>query len=255
MADGLNSGAATTRTRPGKQSLSGAWIVMLLSGLIAAVVFLYVTNSANQRYTVLVANKDIPAGTVVNSTFFTETEITVNDSTLGQLVQMRENESLNGKVAVAFVGRGDLVPKSSFRSPASNDRTRHAMTIPVEKVRAVNGDLHPGDRISIIDGGNTDKPVAENVEILTVNSSTGGGIATTANFSVTVLVDNAQELSIAKAIVNNKLVLTRTTGTNGTTTGASSSTDESSSTGTGAASNNSSNSNSNNTGSGAGTGR
>ncbi len=210
MADSLSNGSPARRSG---QNLSGAWIIMLLSGLVAAVVFLYVTSESRQKFSVLVAAKDIPAGTVVDQSYFTQTELSINDQTLGRLVALRDRESMRGQVSAGFIGRGDLVMRSNFHAPASADFTRHQLTIPIDKAKAVNGALFPGDRINVLDGARNEKPLAENVEVVSTNAGGTGGIAGTSNnFNITVLVSPEQELALAKGVTDNKLLISRTTG-------------------------------------------
>lgn len=213
MADSLSTDgrfSAAPRKAP-KPSMSGAWIVMLLSGLVAAVAFFYVTNTANQKYSVLVASKDIPAGTAVNNDYFVQTEIAAEKQTLSRFVRLRDRESVRGQIANSFIARGDIVQRSSFRPPATREISKGEMSIPVEKKKAANGRVFPGDLIDVLDERAPASPVAQNLEVLYVsndNGSLGGG----GSFSISVAVDSQQQLAIAKALDGNKINIVRKTG-------------------------------------------
>lgn len=209
VGDGRHLGSP--KTKKSGQSLSGAWIVMLLSGLVAAVVFLFITNTANQKFSVLVAARDIPAGTIVDgsSEYFRQAEISTDDQTLGRMVKLRDRETLRGKVANGPIARGDLVMRASFLSPATSNN-KFAMAIPIDKSRAVNGTLQPGDYIDIYDDGGT-TALIQNAEVIDAKESSGG-LGGGGSYLVLVGVSPQQAPVLSKAIQSNKINIARVTG-------------------------------------------
>ena len=202
--------APSRRSTP---NLSGGWVVMLLSGLIAAVLFLFVTQQTSSKIAVLALSKSVQSGQVVDSSFFTRTEVSAADSQMKKFIRFEEREKFNGWTAGGPLETGDIVPRSLLREPSNGGQPR-SMSIPIDKSHANNGNLRPGDRIDVI---NADAPedeayVAQNVEILSVNDGSSGSLAAQSSFGVTVAVTEDQAVKISKTIRGGKFDLIRSSG-------------------------------------------
>ncbi len=218
----LASSRGPARNSP---NLSGGWVVMLLSGLIAAVLFLFATQQSSSKVAVLVLSKGVSSGQTVDASYFGRSEISTSDAQLNKLIKYEDRSKYNGWVAGGPLEGGDFVPKSILRTPAADNQKR-SMSIPVDKTHAVNGALRAGDRVDVI---NSEAPVdeayvAKGIEVLSVDSSGSGGLGAQSEFSVTVAVDEDQALKVSKAIRGGKFDLVRSSGAANTTTSSSSST-------------------------------
>lgn len=242
------SGSATDMrhmapSRRNSPNLSGGWVVMLLSGLIAAVLFLFATQQSSNKVAVIALNRNVQSGQPVDQSFFTRTEVSASDTQLKKFIRFEDRNKFNNWIAGGPLESGDVVPRSLLREPAQGNQQR-SMSIPIDKTHAVNGNLRAGDRIDVI---NADAPedeayTARNVEVLSVDNGDSGGLAAQASFSVNVAVSEDQAVKISKTIRGGKFDLIRSTGA--TSSGTSSSSSSSSSS---AANNSSFNSSSNTT--------
>lgn len=191
-------------------NLSGGWVVMLLSGLIAAVLFLFVTQQASDKVAVAVLAKDVPAGQRMDSSFFTTAEVSADSAQLDRLVRYQDSDRYTGWIASGPMKAGDLVLSSSLREPAASEG-RRSMSVPVDKNHAANGELQAGDRVDVIDPATNDGYVARNVEVLNA-VSTSGGIGGNDSYTVILAVNDEQAVKISKAVATGKFDLIRSTG-------------------------------------------
>lgn len=202
-------GRGPTRSSP---NLSGGWVVMVLSGLIAAVLFIFATQQSSNRVDVAVLSRGVTAGQVVDGSFFVRASVAADDAQLQRLISFSDRENFDGYVASGPFAQGDLIPRSALLEPAAS-QNRRSMSIPVEKTHANNGDLRAGDRIDVIDPDNPDPYVARNVEVIsTQDSSGGGGIGSVGQFTVVAAVNDDQAVKVSQAIRNGNFDLVRTTG-------------------------------------------
>ncbi len=224
---------ASSRSPKSSPNLSGGWVVMLLSGLIAAVLFLFATQQSGNKVAVVVLAKNVSAGQTLDATYFGRAEISAGDASLARLIKFSEKDKFVNQVASGPLEAGDLLSKSFLRNAAAANSKR-SMSIAVDRERANNGNLRAGDRIDIIDPENPDGYVAKNIEIITVSESGGSsGLAGASQFVVVVGVDEDQALKVSQAIQNEKFDIIRTTGASSTpaaTGSATSSTTSSTST-------------------------
>jgi Flp pilus assembly protein CpaB len=207
----LPSSPAPRRSAP---NVSSGWVVMLLSGLLAAVLFFYATQSTSHTYDVAAAAQHIDPGQPVTANSFRIVKVNVGKSELSRLVLYSDRQQFNGYIAGAGLEPGDIINKSSLRSPAAS-RGQRAMSIPVDKEHAVSGELQVGDRVDVVDEAIADQPqfVAQNLEVLSVVNTSGGGALTAATqFGVTVAVSGDQAVKVAGAIKGGKFEVIRSTG-------------------------------------------
>lgn len=210
----------TTKAPRSGPNLSGGWIVMLLSGLIAAVLFLFITQQASDRVAVAVLAKDAAPGQRVDASFFRSAEISADGAQLDRLIRFEERERYTGWVAAGPLAAGDFASPSLLREPAASDGQR-SMSIPVEKSHAANGQLLAGDRIDVIDPATDDGYVARDVEVLNAVTDSGG-IGGDDRFTILVAVSDDEAVAISKAIATGKFDIVRSTGSNNTAAPAAS---------------------------------
>lgn len=193
-------------------NVSSGWVVMLLSGLIAAVVFLFATGQGGQKYSVAVIEHRIEPGKPITAADIREERVTVDKAQLDRLVRFGDTKQFEGWIATTTLEPGDLVLKSTLRQAAASSGQR-SMSIPVDKSHAVGGDLAAGDRVDIIDASNTPAAyVAQNLEVLSVNNSGGSALGSTTDFSVTVAVNAEQAARLSQTIKGNRFDIVESTG-------------------------------------------
>jgi Flp pilus assembly protein CpaB len=195
----MPSGASASRKSA--PNVSSGWVIMILSALIAAVVFLFVTNQADKTFSVLVAARDIQSGQTVDQSMFRETKVTLDSSQVNRLILFADRSRVTGFTASGPIKQGDLVAKAALIAPATGQNER-AMSIPVEKTRAANGVLVVGDRVDIVFVGEAPLFVP-NLQVLAVADNAGGGLGAANTFVVTVAVDPDEAVQISTAINSN----------------------------------------------------
>ena len=206
----LSQVAGATQKRSGP-NISSSWVIMLLSGLIAMIVFLASTAKPNANIAVIAASGDIPTGALVNDSNFKSVNVSLNSAQLNRFIRWSDRDQYDQKaIAAGPIADGDLIPAAQLRK--STISALAAMSIPIDQTRAVAGKLAIGDRVSVIDES-TGAYAATNIEVTAVNQGeTGGALATAQSFSITVAVSQEQALQIGIALKNQKFDIIRTTG-------------------------------------------
>ena len=207
----LPSNPAPKRNAP---NVSSGWVVMLLSGLVAAVLFLFATQQSSVTYNVAAANRSIQNGQVISPNDFRVVKVNLGKAELNRLLRFEDRNSVNGYIAAASMQSGDLILKSQLAAPATKDLLR-AMSIPVDQPHAVAGAISVGDRVDVIDE-TVPNPlpqfVAVNLQVIAINGADGGSALTGSNqFSVTVAIDPDAAERVALAIKGQKFEVLRST--------------------------------------------
>ena len=213
-------------SKAGKRStpnISGGWLVMILSFLIAMVVYFYVTQQSNQLNSIAVAASDIGAGGKVTASSFREVKVNVPRDQLNKMLSFDDIKSVDGYVTSSALSSGDPVLKSVLR-PASAPNGLRAMSLPTSPERAVAGSLTVGDRVDVVDVAQSagQRIVARNLEVLAISNTSGGGLAGGSDYAVTVAITPADAEPLSAAINTNKFDLIRSTGATPLTVSASS---------------------------------
>lgn len=192
-------------------NVSSGWIVMVLSGLIAMVVFIYATQQGGERFSVAVPTERIDPGERVDPGKFREVEVNVPEAQLNRLLRFEDLASIDGSISAAGFEPGDLVNRALLME-ARADQLR-AMTIPVPRERAVDGALRTGDRVDVLsDKDDVSYVAAYDLEVLSVNAGGGSGIAGGQNFSVTVSVAPEEAVALGRAINDGAHSVIKSTG-------------------------------------------
>src|SRR4051812_28765256 len=135
------------------QSVSGAWIVMVLAALVAAAVFLVVTQQQSERIEVVALRGNVPTGSPVSVGDMVPAKVNVDDRQLQKLIRYSQRNQYNGWIASYAMEGGELLNKSAIKQPATANGLR-SMSIPIKENRAVSGDLSAGDHIDVYDTAN-----------------------------------------------------------------------------------------------------
>ena len=215
-------------------NLSGGWIVMVLAGLIAAVIFFVATAQGSKKTDVLVAARNIQPGQTVDASSFRTVSIGLDKSENNRVIKATELSSITGYIAAGPIASGDYISRNQLNSPSTKNGQR-AMSIAVPKSRAVNGQLRVGDRIDFLDNKSGQIRAAD-IEIIGVDAgSSGGGIASSGGgFTLTISVSPDQASTIGKLLIDDKFSVLRATGAPVYDLGSSASTESSTSTSTSA---------------------
>jgi Flp pilus assembly protein CpaB len=194
-------------------NISSSWIIMVLSFLIAVVVYLFVTNTESSKVAVAVASKDISTGAQLQAGDMRQIEVTLDSPQLNRLVLWADRNQYVGYTVAGPIAEGDMITKAQVRRHTTANGL-DAMSIPVDKTRAVGGDLTIGDRIDVINNASgTSEYAAQNIEVIAVNDgSSGGALSAAEGFHIIVAVTPDQAISIAKALDTAKIDVVRTTG-------------------------------------------
>lgn len=200
---------------PKKQasSNSGAWILMFLAFLVAVVIYLYAAQQTQKRFEVAVLTRDLAVGSKISASDLRSVSVNLPSEQLKKLVLFDSVASVQDNVVIAPVAAGDPLLQSSIR-PSSTSNGLRALSIPVDKERAVAGSVVVGDRVDVVDTtlNFADNLAARNLEVLGVQTPNGGALGGGGNFSITVAVTAEDAVNIAKSINNNKFLVVRSTG-------------------------------------------
>jgi Flp pilus assembly protein CpaB len=190
-------------------------VVMLVAGLLGALGTLAALQRADHRVEVLVARHDLVAGTVVDANALRTVKIGADGDALRGLVRATDVSRLVGKVVTEDVAAGRLVAPTDVRA-ASAGATPRSMSFPIDRARALDGQLVAGDRVDLVavDARNERAAyVATNVEVLRVGGGSGHGPLTGSDaVTVTIAVDAPSALDVATAVQAKELTLVRSTG-------------------------------------------
>jgi Flp pilus assembly protein CpaB len=185
---------------------------MILSGLLAAAIFLFATAQSGSKTSITVITKHIDPGQTITPEFLGEQGVSVDKAQLDRMVRFDTRSQYTGFVATAALEPGDILMKSMVIRPAADNGGR-AMSIAVDKAHAVNGDLKAGDRVDVIDATTTPAAyVVQNIEVLVVNNSNDGAIGASSSFSIAVSVDSEQAARLSTTIKGGKFDVVRSTG-------------------------------------------
>jgi Flp pilus assembly protein CpaB len=212
-SDAVFPPAASAVAKRGGPNISSSWIIMVLSFLIAVVVYLFVTNTETEKVAVAVATKDLSAGAQLEAGDMRQIEVTLDSPQLNRLVMWADRNQYVGYTVAGPIAEGDMITKAQARRQTTANGL-DAMSVPIAKTRAVGGELAIGDRVDIIDNSVSPSAyAAQNVEIIAVKEgASGGALAAAEGFHLLVAVSPDQAISLAKAIENAKMDVVRTTG-------------------------------------------
>jgi Flp pilus assembly protein CpaB len=184
---------------------------MLVAGVAGLVVTLGVLRPGAGGERVAIAVRDLESGTVLEPRDVRFESVSVSDRVAGRYVTPRELTSMRGRVLAAPVFADEPVLEAHLRTRAATDG-RRAMSIPVDRARAVNGNLAPGDRVDVVVAGDDAVTiVVAGAEVLDVDDDDAFGTRR-GEVRVTLAVDARESQLLAAALADGDFVLTRVTG-------------------------------------------
>lgn len=203
------------RRRKLRERISLGHLFMIAAALLAFVLVVSLLQDRTLTTRVLVADTDILPGTVITPDLVTEIEIPADSELVGKVATLDTISS--GTVSAGQrLAAGDPLTLTAV-APASSPSALRAMSLPIERIDAVGGDLSPGDRIDVItvDDG-VARYVAVSLEVLATQApdARGGALGSSSltTYFVTVSVDDQTALGIALAMETGKVSIVRSTG-------------------------------------------
>jgi Flp pilus assembly protein CpaB len=137
--------------------------------------------------------------------------VTASDRVANAYLTAGELAAVRGRVLTGPVFANEPVLEAHLRSRGATDG-RRAMSIPVDRARAVNGELAAGDRVDVVVAGDEEIAiVVAGAEVLDVDDDDAFGTRR-GEVRVTLAVDARQSQLLAAALADGDFVLTRVTG-------------------------------------------
>jgi Flp pilus assembly protein CpaB len=196
----------TGRRRPFGRLSTGHWVV-LLAGLVAVVLNYAFLKSQSHEVEVALSAVDLPAGSFLDPSTVQFTPIHADESVRATLLTREDLASREGSILAHTVFAGALLSKGDFI--VSGDGLR-AMSLSIDRDRAVGGLLKRGDTIDVVvSEAGTARYVLVGAEVLSVSDSSG---ALGSGYSVTIALDADAALTVAAAMSEGTIQLIRSTG-------------------------------------------
>ncbi len=202
-ASGGGSSGLLARVSPGH-------VLVLVAALVAAVANFALLRAAEDTAPVLVAERPLAAGDAVSDEAITVAEVGATGPVPEALLGPEDHALLEGTVLASPIAEGEPLRHSDLRGTAAPDGLR-AMSVPLDRVHAVSGDLQAGDRVDVIATEDAAGFLAHDVEVLAVPAEETGAMGA-AGFAVTLAVDAETSLQLAEALHGASLDLVRATG-------------------------------------------
>lgn len=187
---------------------------MVLAGLLGGVLTLGLLRSADAARPVLVAAEDLVPGTLLDDGALRVAHVDATDEIAATLFDAGAVEQLRGQVVTAPVARGALVTRDDVR-PAGDGAATRAMSFPILRANAVDGEIDAGDRIDVVgvdpDSGDAGY-VMTDASVLAVDDGDGGPLGGDDTVTVTVALDSDAALRLARALEAGTVSIVRATG-------------------------------------------
>lgn len=184
---------------------------MVAAGLIAATANYALLTMDDPAAEVALLAQAAPAGTPVEQLAIEMAPLDLPDPSGAQLLAgPAAIDALAGQVTVTRLEAGVLLRVSDLRVPSGEGMS--AMSLPIDRARAVGGVLQAGDHVDVIAGEEQASYVVRDVQIIDVVEPGTGIGAATADHAVTVSVDADQALRLAQALRIGALDIVRTAG-------------------------------------------
>jgi len=174
---------------------------------IAAIGYIAVAaGTRNRSSEVVVAARNLPAGTRITRRDLRLVKLTASPTMLGQLVPASAETSLLGRRLAAPVLAGLPLGRASVAAAGGGPA---AFTLTVPALHAVGGNLLPGDRVSVLatftsqTGSATARVIARDLVVLSVGQPPTGIQQSSVTVPVTVALPNpslASQLALANSV-------------------------------------------------------
>ena len=203
------------RKRKVRDRVSLGHLFMIAAALAAFVLVVSVLQDRSLTAQILVAEVEILPGTAITPDMVSVVDIPA-DSDLVDRVATMADLAANEVSAGHRLAEGDPITLTAL-APASTPSGLRAMSLPIDRVDAVGGDLAAGDRVDIISvSAGTAAYIAVDLEVIATQSSDGrtGALSASAlsTYYVTVSIDDQAALAVALAMDVGEVAVLRSTG-------------------------------------------
>ena len=187
-------------------------VVMVLAALFALVLNLAILSGDDDTVEIAVAADDIAAGTRITTGHLATAIVPTDDLVTARFVAADEASFAVGMMATRPIASGAPILESDLLS-VENPAGLRAMSIPIDRTRAVAGHIERGDSVDVVLVVNgTATFVAVAIEVLDVPPDDVNALGARSVYAPTVAVDATQALSIAGALDAGEVHLVRSTG-------------------------------------------
>jgi Flp pilus assembly protein CpaB len=196
--------AAPARQSPSRRLLQPLPLAGIALVVVALVGYIAVYNQTTRRTGVLVAARDLPAGTTLRAGDLRTAGLAGDNAVLSALIPAREADLVVGRRISVAVSAGQPLPQSTV-SPRT--AVPSAFTVAVPVLHALGGALRPGDRVSVLAtfesaaGGARTRAIARNLAVIAVGTAPTTFDRSTATVPVTLALPNPS-LASALALAN-----------------------------------------------------
>lgn len=193
----------STSKRGGRRWLSPLPVAGIVLVLIALAGYWGVYAASSKRTQILLATRPLPAGTVLSAGDLRTAEIAGEPSLMGALLPARDASRVIGRQLSAAVPADAPVPAGAL---AGSQPQAAAFTLAISEFDVIGERLQPGDRVSVLatfgagSGSVSTRPIARNLEVLSVGEAPVNADPSTATVPVTLALGepaNASELALA----------------------------------------------------------
>jgi Flp pilus assembly protein CpaB len=200
------------RSLPSGRAVTGGFLV----ALAALGVFVASRGAGEHRSrSFVVVARDVTAGTTLSPSDLTVSAIDLPDQVAAR--SFTEPAAVVGQIAVAPLTAGELVESSNLVGGDATD-SRVELSLPIERSRAVDGLLQPGEKVDVLatyaDGGPGETVVVtRDAEVRRVDSGSHTALgATDDTILVLAIADPDEALAVAHASQAGKVTVIRSTG-------------------------------------------
>jgi Flp pilus assembly protein CpaB len=199
--------APATGPAPPPRPKSRLWQPLPVGGvllvLLAVVGYLAVYSQTTRRTALLVAARDLPAGTVLHAGDLRSAGLAGDQQVLASVVPSRQLSLVLGRRLTSPVPAGMPLPRTVLASRAA---VPPAFTVAVPFLHALGGGLRPGDRVTVLAtfqaaaGGAQTRAIARDLEVLAVGQPPSGLGQSSATVPVTLALPDpslASQLALA----------------------------------------------------------
>ena len=214
-----------TPRKPNSRTIVGS----LLVSTAALAAFLTVTGAGGTpQQTIVVTRRALAAGERLDSSALSTTA--VEKRTADSLHGFLSVDALAGAVALAPIGEGELVQRSAVLTGGPNEPTRE-FSFPVERERALNGDLRSGERVDVLatygsGADSTTTVLARDADVIRIADAKSGSLGASGKLIITLALASADQLldavhaaQVASITVVRSTLAGDTVGTRSSTTG------------------------------------
>lgn len=166
--------------------------------ILALILDLGVLAASSKRSSVLLATRTLPAGTVLTASDVRTGQLAGEAQVLAALVPGREATQVVGQRLASAIPAGTPLPSGAL---TGGQASSPAFVLSVPMFDAIGAKLQPGDRVTVLatfgagSGQASTRPVARDLQVLSVGEAPANADPSTATVPVTVAVENASLIS------------------------------------------------------------